>query len=114
MRKFILFSLLSLGLASCSSNKSWNFDSTDSQVEVKVVANRSVFLDPYEVSVQVKAYGKDRSFVTEVNNMGLEDDEVTVTWTDEQHCVLSLVDSDNQTQKYIIIATPEGIFIKAE
>lgn len=114
MRNFILFSVLFLVLSSCSSEKNWTFHSTDKQVEVKVLAHRSIVLDPYEVSVQVKAYGHERTFVTEVTNMGLEDEEVKMTWTDNQHCILSFTESDNQKQNYWIIADPQGIFIKME
>lgn len=114
MRKIVFLCLILLGLTSCSSNHAWTFTSSDKQVEIKVVASRPVMFDPYEISVQVKGYENEKTFITELNNMGLKDDEVTITWTDDQHCTLTFIESDDKEQKFLITVERAGILVNAE
>jgi hypothetical protein len=109
MKNAILFSLLVLviGISSCNNPTSARLEkiSPSGKVKVTIEGARLTGLEPWKVTIKVKAYDfKEGSLAAEITAKNLTDENVAVSWFEESSADIVFTQSDGKARTFRLIA----------
>ena len=101
MKSLIKLTLLTglVFLFSCSSKQEeMMLKSPEGNIELNFKANKPTALDPFDVKMDIKGYGKDKSLTLDMYNSEFNSETVLVDWKDENTFIITFKQSDDDNR----------------
>ncbi|MBS1686796.1 MAG: hypothetical protein JSS76_18810 [Bacteroidetes bacterium] len=106
--------ILLLGLGSCGQPKDVKMvrSSADGKVIVTITARKASALDPFQVSMAVRAGDiPEGSLNFEVAADDLNDSNVRVEWSDPQHAVITFTQRDGEPRIFTLTVSESSVLL---
>lgn len=110
MKALSFFLIVAALLTSCNypTQASLERVSPSGKVKVNIEAKRLTGVEPWKVTLKVKAYNfKDGELITEIYSKYLDDKAVTFNWFEESSCDIVFNQSDNTKRTFRLIANAQ-------
>ena len=109
MKNLFLFGLMAMVLvfSSCNNPTEARLEklSPSGKVKVTIEGKRFTGIEPWKVTIKVKAYDfKEGSLLAEIAAKNLTDENVKVTWFEESSADIVFTQSDDKTRTFRLIA----------
>ena len=91
--------LMLILLVSCSTEqKELVLKSPEGKMKFSFKANKPSSLDPWNVSMTISGYEKEKSLTMDMYNSDFNSETVLVDWKNENSCVITLLQSDGDNR----------------
>lgn len=86
-------------LASCSAKQEeMVIKSPEGKMQFKFKANKPTSFDPWDVTMSISGYEKERSLTLDMYSSDFNSETVVVDWKDENSCVVTLKQTDGDNR----------------
>ena len=96
-------------LTSCNGGKTETalyHTSPNGKVKINIEATRTTGIESWKTEMKVKAYNfEEGKLAFEIYAKDLTNENVTFTWKDDTHCIITFTQQDNTEVKFELIAS---------
>jgi hypothetical protein len=113
--KIIAAMLLTMFLFSCGMKETAELssDSPDGKCTITITGTKN-FGDPWQTSIKINAFKQEQQVVTEIYADGLNEKNIKFTWTNNNHCFITINQQDDTQRTFSVEATAEKIILREE
>ncbi|MBS1619858.1 MAG: hypothetical protein JST76_15165 [Bacteroidetes bacterium] len=114
MYRYIAMMIVLLGLASCGQPKDVKMvkSSPDGKVTLTITGRKASALDPFQVSMSVRAGDiPEGSLTFEIAADDLNDSNVRLDWSDPQHAVITFTQRDGEPRIFTLAVSETSVLL---
>jgi hypothetical protein len=107
-----IYLVLLLFISSCKLNEEKIIanNSPDNHVKIELIGKKQMMGDPWKCELKVKAYDfQEGALIFEIYADDLNDKNVKFDWEDEEHCIISITQSDTEVRHFQLIANKNQV-----